>query len=346
MKKWLLIIALLCLTAMPVSAEEITAPVAPDSAQELMPPQSNSFGEDLWYVVKSAVGKLRPDIAQAGSVCLAVMAAVMVTSLIDSFHGKAKSVTELVASIAIGGLLLGSANSLISEAADTVRELSDYGKLFLPVMTAAMAAQGGITGSTALHMGTAVFDAVLSSLVSAILVPMIYVYLALAAANGALGQDMLKKFRDGAKWLVTWSLKIVLYIFTGYMAVTNVITGTADQAAVKAAKLTISGVVPVVGGILSDASEAILVSAGVVKNAAGVYGLLAVLSITIGPFLRIGIHYLLLKLTAMVCGVFGSKRVTELIGDFSAAMGLLLAMTGTVCLLLLISTVCFLKGVG
>ena len=346
MKKWLLILVLISLTVMPVHAEEITAPVAPDSAQELMPAQTNSFGEDLWYVIKSAVAKLQPDIARAGSVCLAVIAAALLSSLLGSFPGMTKSVTELAVTVMVGCLLLGSANTLISEAADTVRELSDYGKLLLPVMTTAMAAQGGITGSTALYSGTAVFDAVLSALIAAVLIPMIYTYLALSVANGALGQELLKKLRDLAQWLVTWLLKIILYVFTGYMTVTNVISGTADQAAVKAAKLTISGAVPVVGGILSDASEAILVSAGVVKNTVGVYGMIAVISIALGPFLRIGVHYLLLKLTGAVCGVFAGKKTTELIQDFSGAMGLLLAMTGTVCLLLLISTVCFLKGVG
>ena len=346
MKKLILIMLLLTLTTMPVSAEEITAPAAPDNALELMPAQRSTFGEDLWYVFKSAVAKLQPDIAQAGGVCLSVIAAVLLTSLLDSFPGMSKSVSELAVTVLVACLLLGSANSLVSEAVDTVRELSDYGKLLLPVMTTAMAAQGGVTGSTALYTGTAVFDAVLSALVAAVLVPMIYIYLALATANGALGQDLLKKLRDLAKWLVTWGLKIILYVFTGYMAVTNVISGTADQAAVKAAKLTISGAIPVVGGILSDASEAILVSAGVIKNAAGLYGLIAVFSIAIGPFLRIGVHYLLLKLTGAVCSVFAGKKTTELISDFSGAMGLLLSMTGTVCLLLLISLVCFMKGVS
>lgn len=346
MKKLILIMLLLTFTTMPVSAEEITAPAAPDNALELMPAQRSTFGEDLWYVFKSAVAKLQPDIAQAGGVCLSVIAAVLLTSLLDSFPGMSKSVSELAVTVLVACLLLGSANSLVSEAVDTVRELSDYGKLLLPVMTTAMAAQGGVTGSTALYTGTAVFDAVLSALVAAVLVPMIYIYLALATANGALGQDLLKKLRDLAKWLVTWGLKIILYVFTGYMAVTNVISGTADQAAVKAAKLTISGAIPVVGGILSDASEAILVSAGVIKNAAGVYGLIAVFSIAIGPFLRIGVHYLLLKLTGAVCSVFAGKKTTELISDFSGAMGLLLSMTGTVCLLLLISLVCFMKGVS
>ena len=96
---------------------------------------------------------------------------------------------------------------------------------------------------------------------------------------------------------------------------------------------------------MSDASEAVLVGAAAVKNAAGIYGILAIACIFLGPFLKIGIHYLLLKLTAAVCGIFAQKQTTDLIVDFSSAMGFLLAMTGSVCLLLMISTVCFMKGV-
>ena len=118
------------------------------------------------------------------------------------------------------------------------------------------------------------------------------------------------------------------------------------KAAIKAAKLTISGAVPVVGNIISDASETILVSAGVMRNAVGIYGLLAILAMWIGPFLLTGCQYLLLKMTTAVCGVFGEKKTVTLIKDFTWIMGFLLAMTGTVCLLLLVSIVCFMKGVG
>jgi len=242
--------------------------------------------------------------------------------------------------------LLQRTNTLVHLGVDTIDEISNYGKLLLPVMTAAMAAQGGITGSAVLYSGTVLFDSVLGHLIARFITPMIYLFLALAAANSAVGEDVLKKFRDFIKWLMTWCLKILLYIFTGYMGITGVVSGTTDAAALKAAKLTISGVVPVVGGILSDASEAVLVSAGIVKNTAGVYGLLAILSVCIGPFLRIGCHYLLLKISGAVCGIYGSKGISDFIGDFSTAMGLLLGMTGSVCLLLLISTVCFLRGIA
>ena len=342
----MLIVLLVLSLAMPVSAADITAPTVPESGRDLMPQDGTSFGDGLWQICCRGLAKIRPDIAEGAKISLCIIAAVVMLSILSAFPGMTEKCCDLVGAVCIAGLLLGSANSLIRLGTDTVEEISQYGKLLLPVMTTALAAQGGLTTSASLYVGTAAFDTLLSGVIASVLVPMVYIYLALAAANAAIGDDLLKKLRDFLKWLMTWVLKTVLYVFTGYMGITGVVSGTTDAAALKAAKLTISGVVPVVGGILSDASEAVLVSAGVVKNAAGIYGIFAVLALIAEPFFRIGVHYLILKFTAAVCGIFCSKRITELIGDFTSVMGLLLAMTGTVCLLILISTVCFLRGVG
>ena len=54
---------------------------------------------------------------------------------------------------------------------------------------------------------------------------------------------------------------------------------------------------------------------------------------------------MLLKLTAFFSGVIVGKEHQGLIECFSTAMGFLLAMTGTVCLMQMISVVCFMRGV-
>lgn len=346
MKKFIIFLFLLIFVTMPARATEIVPPGAPQSAQDLLPAEQSSFGEDLWYVVKKALGALEPEIAEGCAICLSVIAAVLLTSMLSSFPGTASSIADMAGCIGVACLILGSATSLIASGSDTIAELSDYGKLLLPVMTTATAAQGAPTTATALYTGTALFNALLSAVISALLTPMIYIYIALSVAKSALGNSLLGKLQGLVKWLTTWSLKLILYVFTGYITITGVVSGTTDQSVLKATKLTISGMVPVVGNILSDASEAILVGAGAVKNTVGLYGLLAILAIAIGPFFKIGIQYLLLKLTAAICSVFGSKSVADLVGDLSGAMGLLLAMTGTICLMLLISVVCFMKGVA
>lgn len=345
MKVFLVLLLLLGLSV-PVHAAQITAPPVSGEAEELMPEGMPSFGEGLWYITKSAVKALRPDLADSCRLCLSVIGIAMLVSILNSFSSKTGDLVNMAGTLAIGALLLGSANTLIHTASLTVQEISSYGKLLLPVMTAAVASQGGTVSSATLYTGTAFFDTLLGTVISALLVPMVYLFMALVVGHCAIGENVPKQLRDFLKWLVSWSMKTILYVFTGYLSISSVITGGADKAALKAAKLTISGAVPVVGGIMSDASETILLGAGVVKNAAGIYGILAVIAILILPFMRVGILYLLLKVTAAICGVFSTGKINELVLGFSEAMGFLLGMTGTVSLLFLISIVCFLKGVS
>ncbi len=340
------VVALLFSLATPAFALEFTAPQVPQAGQAQMPEASDSFGSGLWELLENVLQTLQPQMKEGLRVSMSLVAAVMLVSLLRGFSGGVSALAELTGTAVIGTILLFSANAMIRLGADTVRQMSEYGKLLFPVLTAAMAAQGGVTASAALYAGTMAVDAIIGSLITGLLVPGVYLFLALAVANSALGEDVLKKMRDLTKSAMSWCLKTVLTVFTTYMSITGVVSGTTDAAALKATKVTISTLVPVVGGVLSDASEAVLVSAGLAKNAAGIYGILAILALFLVPFSRIGMQYLLLKATAAVCGIFGSKRMMGLIEDFSAAMGLLLAMTGAACLLLLISTVCFLKGVG
>ena len=345
MKKYLLLFLLLPVLIQPASALELTAPQVPEAGAQLMPEDTSSFSDALWSMVKKALGALRPDLREASRISAAIVCTGLILSILQGFSGCPKKLLTAAGTLTAASLCLGSTNSLIGLARATIGELGQSGKLLLPVMTASLAAQGGAATSTALYTGTALFDLLLSSLIARLLVPMVYLFLSLSLAAAVGSEDLLKKLREMLRQLSVWSLKTLLTVYTAYMSLTGVISGTTDAAALKATKMTISTVVPVVGGILSDASETVLVSAGLIKNAAGIYGILALLAVFLSPFLTIGVHYLLMKLTAALCGLLGSKELTELTGDLSTAMGLLLAMTGSQCLLQLVSTVCFLKGI-
>lgn len=345
MRRLLILVGLLTFLMFPVSAMEFSAPQVPEIGEEMMPKAYDTFGEGLWYVLRTALSKLQPSFASACTTCLSLIAISMLTSLVTGFASGQERIIRLVGTLMMGCLILQQTDTFVHLSREVIVQLSNYGKLLLPVMAAALAAQGGTTGAAAIYGGTLLFDSLLTTAISAALIPLVYIYIALSIANSAVGNETLKELLGFVKWITGWALKIILYVFTGYISITGVISGTTDAAAIKAAKLTISSVVPVVGNILSDASETILVSAGLMKNAVGIYGLLAIASVWIGPFLQIGMQYLLLKATAAISTVIGGKDGSLLTRDLSAAMGFLLAMTGAVCVMLLISIVCFMKGV-
>lgn len=346
MKRMMILTAAICLLALPVSAMDFTAPPAPRVAAEAVRP-ADSFSEGLRNVIAYGLEQWDPSLHGALRVCLRASAIVLLCAVVRAAApGVSCRAMDLAATVSLSLILMEPSASLIRLGVQTVQELGEYGKLLLPVMTGALAAQGGVTASAGLYVGTVLFDTLLSACIFKLIVPMLYLYLTLSIANGAMGQELFARMKDFMKWLMTWTLKVILYLFTGYMAVTGVVSGSADAAAVKAAKITISAAVPVIGGILSDASEAVLVSAGAMRSAAGVYGVLTILALFVRPFLHLGLQYLILKALSAVCGAFASGSVSNLVGDFSKAMGILLAMVGTQSVLLLISTVCFMKGVG
>ena len=309
-----------------------------------MPEETKSFGQSLKYILKELLPILWPELQAAMGVLAGLIAACMLVGILRT--EACGRTADIVGAVAVAAMLLTRTGTMIQLGESTVLELSEYEKLLLPSMTAAMAAQGGGATGAALYAGTAAFNTILSRLLVKLLVPVQYLYLAAGTASAVLENEPLKNLKDAIRNLLLWCLRTLLSLFTAYLGITGVVSGTADAAALKAAKATFSTFIPVVGGILSDASEAVLVGAGVVRSAMGVYGILAILAVFLEPFCRIGIQYLVLKLTGSLCAMFGTKTQLSLIGDFGEVMRMLLGMTGAMCVLGLVSTVCFLKGVG
>lgn len=345
MKHLFICFCLLCVfLTLPLRVMALEAPPVPEQGREYMPSQNTDFLDAVAEIIQKSSAGLRTDMTEIRKTTASLLCACVLISLVPVLSEQSGTAAEITAAVLITALLLGNTRALIGLGVSTITELSEYGKLFMPVMAAAFAAQGSISASAALYAGTALFLSVLGKMITAVFIPLIYLFLAISSAGSAFSDDLLIKIKDMMKGLISWSLKTILTLFTTYMGITGVVSGTVDTASLKAAKVTMSTVVPVVGGILSEASESILVSAGVLKNAIGIYGVLAILSVFCRPFLKIGLQYLILKYTGVICGLFVSKKISGLIEDYSSALGLLLGITGSMCIMLLIGCICFLKG--
>ena len=245
----------------------------------------------------------------------------------------------MVAALAITAISVSDVYSLIGMGRQVLEQLETFAKILLPTMAAVTVASGSPGAAAARQMATMLFSNVLMSVINSLLLPLVYGYIAACVAHAALGNEGLKRLAGVLKWVVTSVLTVLLLAYVGYLTVSGVVAGTADTVAVKAAKFTVSSMVPVVGGILSDAAETVLAGAGILKNAVGVFGMLVILSMCIVPFLHLGVHYLAYKLTAALVATVADNRISGLIDSIGGAFGLILGMTGASALLLLVSMV-------
>ena len=254
--------------------------------------------------------------------------------------GDVLRVTTLAAALAITTVAVGDVHSLLGMGEEAMADMQGLGDVLLPAVSIASAASGAPAAAAVKHGITIVFSDLLLRLIGHLLIPLCYAFVAVHVAWAALGNDGLKRIGGMLKWIVSTVLTVFLLAFIAYLNLSGVISGSADAATVKAAKFTISNLVPVVGGVISDTAETLLAGASVMRNGAGVFGMLAVLGICVVPFLYLGAHYLMYKLAAALAAtVSGDGRVTGLIDAVGTAFGLILAMTGSCAVLLIVAMI-------
>ena len=346
MKKLCIVLLLFLALVTPARGAELPEDLlraAPEGTEELLSDGNvTSFTDgiaSIWNKVTAGIGNIFRSRLRDVVVLLLV---VLLCGVVDgTFQGTAAkrltNYTPMAGAVSITLLSAGSLHSLIGLGAETIGQLSMFSKVLLPTLAAATAASGSIGRATVQQVGAVFLVDVLLSLINGLLLPLVYLYIGAITASAMLPGGQLGGVAEALKKIITWLLTGAMVLFTGYLTVTNIISGSTDAMTVKLAKSAISGVVPVVGSIIADASETVLAGAGVLKNTIGVFGMLAVLSACILPFVQLGIQYLLYKLAAFVSATVGPPPMVKLLSGLGGAFGLVLGMTGACALLLMVS---------
>lgn len=242
--------------------------------------------------------------------------------------------------------MIGSMDSIVSQTVDAMYKLSDYSKAALPVVFTAAAAGGAISSSATKFAAVSFALDVLMSISQNLIVPIIYAFLALSVANALYSNPVVEAVQKLSKWVSSTLMTGMTLLFTTYISMVGAIGSAVDTAAVKTARSIISSALPIVGGMISDTSAMVLSAAGVVKNCAGVFGLIAVAAMCAGPFALLSVKMLFLKAIAAAADSMQIGRLSKLFSALSTAMGLLLGLLGSCGIMLFISLTAGMKAVS
>ena len=324
--------------ALPEEAEEILGGL---SVTDALQPESalQRLGTAAKEKLQSFVHR---GIKSAGAMlCVIIMCSVAGTVAGDSVQRY----VELGGALAVSAIAVGDVQNFIGLGTQTLHSLSDFSKALLPSLEAAATASGAMTSGAAKYAATALFLDVLVTAAGKIIMPIVYAYMAATVAKAAIGDSALSGAAGLLKWLAGSLITVLMLAFTCYLSLTGVISGTADAATTRLTKTAISTVLPVVGGIVSDAAGTVVAGASILRNAIGVFGLLAVLAVCLSPFLTLGVQYLLYKAAAGVAGVVSGKRISDLIGGIGTAFGMVLGLVGAGALMLFFSVISSVRAV-
>ncbi len=302
---------------------------------ELMENAGGSIGSIIRKGVKSA----------ALIVVIAVLSSMLTSLAEGTAPDSVRTYAPIAGIVAVSVVAVGDVGAFIGLGSAAVDDLNSFSKALLPTLSAAGAASGAFTSAAAKYAATALFFDVLISVARNVLMPIVYAYLAAVIANAAFGLDALSGIAKFLKWVATTILTVMMLGFVTYLTLSGIITGATDAVTTRIAKTAIGASLPVVGGIISDAASTILAGASILKNAIGVFGMLAILAICLLPFLKLAVHYICYKIAAGLTSCVSEQRLSNLVGGIGTAFGLVMGMTGACAIMIFLSVISMMKAV-
>lgn len=253
---------------------------------------------------------------------------------------------RLCACLAISAVAVEDVSSLVSMGRETIEQLCDFSHILLPTLCTTAAAAGAISSAAVKYSVSAMFSDILLTVSQNLIIPLICGYTACLTASSAIGGNRMK----GAVRLLKWTCRTVLCALAGvfglWLNISGVAASGADAAAVKTAKTVISAALPVVGRMVADTAESLVAGAGLIRGAAGVFGMGVTAAMCILPVMRLGLRYVVFKAAAAVASAAAGDRLSGLIDGIAGAYGMVLGLVGTGAAIMFISIMSFIKAVS
>lgn len=359
--KWaVVVLAVLCCLMWRAGAEDILEvqraatdvsaleEAAPEALEELDPLASGDLSQG-WALLRELaaeqLAELVGGMVRSGGLLLLIVFFCAMADIVAGLTAGGRQAVRLAGTGAVALVALSDMQSLIGLGRETIQALAEFTTALVPVLAAASAAGGAVASAPVRQAATLLCSNLLTRCITAFLLPLTYAYAATVVACSALERDRLRPMARLMHWCIVTVLTGALLVYVGYITVSGAVASAADASAVKATQLAISGLVPVVGGILSDATEAVLSGATLLRNSIGVFGMVGVLALCLGPFLRLGVQFLIYKLVAALSATVSDHPVSRLIQDLGSVFALVMAMTGACALVALLSVVSTISAV-
>ena len=284
---------------------------------------------------QEASGPLRSVGVVLGVVLLCALMEGMKQTLRDP---SASPVFQVVCVLAACAALLVPLSSCVQAVCRAAESTSVFMGSFVPVYAGILVTAGHAV-TAASYQTVVLFAAELITLLAThLLVPLLTVSLALGMAGSldtGLRLDSLSSaINKGAAWL----LGITTTLFVGLLTLQGIVGGAADTLSSRALRFSLSSMVPVVGGSLSEAFSAVKGCLGLLKSTVGGFGMLATALIVLPPLLQCAVWSLGLALCTAAVELFGLGQISALLRSAQAVVKTLIAVLAACSLFMIVAT--------
>ncbi|MGL4522787.1 MAG: stage III sporulation protein AE [Bacilli bacterium] len=214
-------------------------------------------------------------------------------------------------------LALNSFTTAITYVTDTIGRMTDFITALLPLLLSLLAATGGITSATFFHPLMIFLMNTTGIFIGWIVLPLFFLSTVLSIVSNMSENYKATQLAGMLKNAAIWMLGVFATIFLSVLGIQGGITAVADGLGIRTTKFVTSNFIPVVGRMLTDATETIVGAGVLLKNAVGLFGLVTIAVFVAFPAIKIFTVSIVYKLTASLIQPIGDGPIIGTLGLLS-----------------------------
>lgn len=267
-----------------------------------------SILKNICQILFSALKSSLPSLT--GVFAAAVLLSVAKSS---SFLGNASEAALMGGRAVTAIILLSGAISVIKSAKASLETVDAFSGALMPVMCTLLASSGAQSASATLAPSSAMLSTLLIKILSNFVFPLITGAMALSLADGTIGEGKLSGVTALLKSAATWVIGGLFTIFSGVITLQGLVSGVSDGISLRSIKYALSSSVPVIGGAVSESVAAVISGACALKGAAGIMGIIVIVTTVLSPTLNLLGYYAAIKCLSAVITPFCENKICDMI---------------------------------
>lgn len=266
------------------------------------------------------------------------------SSISDSLENKSVSqVTYFVELILIITLIISTFSNCISLVKNTIQNLVGFSNSLIPILMTLMLTTGAITSAGMIQPILLLLINFIGNAISNFILPVVLISTSLNIISQISDEIKISKISEFLNSATIWVLGIIMTLFVTVLSLEGSLTQTVDGVTAKTTKAAVSTVIPVVGKILGDATDAVIGCAGILKNAVGFVGVIVILGICLSPIIKLTILTITYYLASALCQPIADAKIVNLLGSVADTFKTLLAIIFCVTVLLIVGLTIVIK---
>lgn len=297
----------------------------------------NSFLNVLGRETKNAVSNI-------GIIMIVIIIHSILITISESLGNKSVSqIAYFVEYIVIITLVLSNFSDIINMVKTSIIDLVGFSNSLIPLMITLMLTTGAIVSAGVVKPVLLILINFIGNFITNFILPLVILGTTLAIVSKISNKVIIDKLAKFMKSAGVWILGIIMTLFVTILSLEGSITETVDGVTAKTAKAAVSTVIPVVGKILGDATDAVIGCAGILKNAVGFVGILVIVGICITPIIKLSLLSFTYFIASCVCQPIADEKVIGLLDSISDTFKILLAIIFCVSVMLIIGLTIVIK---